>query len=385
MLSQEEFDFIKKNLKEDPRSLALRTHGKFKDSMGFLLTQIKLKQKAKKKLPIWATNHKLLFPSSLSYEQCSSQVTANYKASLFSGESLLDISGGIGIDALAFAESFTNVTHVEYNSDVQKYCEFNFTTLNKTNITSICDNGLELLSKTEQKWDLIYVDPDRRPDTTRTNELQDCLPDVTQNLDLFFSKADKVLIKASPMCDINLSIKQLKNVAEIHVVSHKNECKEVLFLLDKKKTGTIAIKANELETDFFDSYSYKSENTRKPKSSIKEYIYDPFVSFRKARLTHYLSEEFKLNPISDEGTLLTGEHFKEKFPGRIFQVTNSVELDRKKVAKLGIKKANVISRGFYLKADEIVKKLNLKDGGEIYLISYLDKGNKAFLAQCTRI
>lgn len=385
MLSQEEFDFIRKNIKEDPRSLALKTHGKFKESMGFLLNQIKLKQKAKKKLPTWSANTKLLFPSTISYEQCSSETTANHKSDLISGNTLLDMSGGLGVDSIAFSNKFKEVTHLEYSSQVQKYCQHNFSVLAKNNITSICTDSIKFLNETTKTWDVIYVDPDRRPDKVRTNELKDCLPNVVEHLELLLDKGNQLLVKASPMCDIKLSVEQLKHVSHVFVVSHKNECKEVLFLLDKKSNEHTKITATEIETRHSHTYIFNAETTSKPTTEIKTYLYDPYVCYRKAHVADKLAVEFSLNPISHERTLLSSEHLEENFPGRIFCVEELLELDKKKIAKAGIKKANVISRGFHMKADEIAKKLKIKDGGDVYLISWLDANNKAFLAKCKRL
>ena len=384
MLSQEEFDFIKQNINEDHRSLALKTHGKFKESMGFLLNQIKLKQKSSKKLPSWYSSNKLLFPSNQSFEQCSSEITANYKSQLVSGKTAIDISGGLGIDSIALSHVFEEVTHVEYNEEVQKYCAHNFKELSKNNIQSIHGDGIEILKSTQEKFDLIFVDPDRRPDLKRANELEECLPNVIDHLDLLLSKAQSVFIKASPMCDINKSIAQLKFVKEIHVVSHKNECKEVLFLLENNFEDVPSISAVELGTKHSLTTEYSSDYLPQPVSQPKNYLYDPFVSYRKAKLSDSISKEYNMNPITSEGTLLTGDELIETFPGRIFEVTGQVNLDRKKLSSLRIKKANVISRGLPLKSDEIASKLKIKDGGETYLIAFQNFDQKSALLICKR-
>ena len=188
------------------------------------------------------------------------------------------------------------------------------------------------------------------------------------------------------MCDIKKSVRELKHVTEIHIISHKNECKEVLFLVDKSKTNTPTLTATELlDSKCSRSIEYSTETLQIATIAPRTYIYDPYVSFRKAKMAHSLSVSYNLNPISPEGTLLTSDILHNDFPGRVFEVKNETDIDRKKLAKSGVKKANVISRGFHLKADEIAKKMKIKDGGETFLIAYQTKDKKGQLLICNRL
>ena len=384
MLSPEEFNFIENNLQEDPRSLALKAHGKFKDSMGFLLDQISIRKKLSKKLPSWVQESTVLFPSTRSSEQCSSEITAHYKASLVEGKSVVDITGGMGVDAWAFSKKFDSVKHIEYDPEVQRYAKHNFSALGINNIESLCDDGLNFLKSNDEKFDLIFADPDRRPQEKRTFELEDNLPNVVEHQALLLQQANNVLVKASPMCGIKHTLSVLNNVKEVHVVGYKNECKEVLFLLEKEYQGDVKIVAVELGTAFKHQFWYSNLSKPKIQHHPLDFIYDPFVAYRKANLTAELSYLFPSYPIGLENSLLTSSDFYEGFPGRVFKVIDQVNYDKASFKKTGIKQANVIARGLPVRADEIVKKLKLKDGGNTFLIAYKNQNNKLMLLLCER-
>lgn len=383
MLSQEEFDFIQKHREGDPRILALKTHGQFPDSMGFLLDQIKIRQKLFKKLPSWSQHQNVLFSSLLSYEQCSSELTARYKSSLVSGRTCLDISGGIGVDSVALSEVFEQVTHLEHNALTSQCAAHNFGVLGR-NIEAIQADGIHYLQSSMKAYDLIYIDPDRRPETSRVYDLSDSLPNLPEHLDFLRSRSSKILLKASPMCDIPLTLENLKNVSEIHVVSHKNECKEVLFLMDHNYLGSPKLTAVELESPYKISLDYSETKVHKAPQNALGYVYDPMVCFRKAGLSWKLAQNYELAPLNQEGTLLTGDQLQIGFEGRIFKVIDTLPFDRKKLKKAGYTKANVIARGFHINAQEIAKKMQIQDGGNLFLIPQFGQGGKSELVVCER-
>lgn len=383
MLSQEEFDFIQQHREADPRLIALKTHGQFPDSMGFLLDQIKIRQKLSKKLPSWSTHQKILFSSLLSYEQCSSEATAQYKTSLGSGSKCLDLSGGIGVDSVALSEVFREVTHLEHNELTSRCAAHNFELLDR-NIVAIQADGIHYLQSSNQTYDLIYIDPDRRHHQSRVYDLSDSLPNVPEHLDLLLNRSSKILLKTSPMCNISLTLDNLKNVSEIHVVSFKNECKEILFLMDNEHVGSPKLTAVELESPHKITVDYAEEKALKAPQNALSYIYDPLVCFRKAGLSWKLAQNHGLAPLHQEGTLLTGDQLIAGFEGRIFKVKDTLPFDRKKLKKAGYTKANVIARGFHLNAEEIAKKMQIQDGGNTFLIPQFGLAGKSELVVCER-
>ena len=385
MLSKEAFDFIKKNKAEDPKSLAFKTHGLFPDTMGFLLNQIKLRQKTKKKLPTWFKNTQLLFPTNLSSEQCSSEITSDYKASQFKGKSFIDLTGGLGVDTLAFSENFDSGIYIEQNEELANIAKHNLGVLEINHVSVFSNNGIDFLTKTKESFDLIYIDPDRRPAETRVYDFSDCQPNVLEHLDLLLDKGKKVLIKGSPMLNIDLCINQLRHVENVTVVSYKNECKEILFTLSKDYKNIPNISATELDTNHELTVDFEQLDIDIPITDCKSFIYDPFVSFRKAGMTEYLSDKYSLTSFNPNSSILTSDQLIKNFPGRYFKLIKTIPADKKALKKEGIKRANLITRGFFLSADLMHKQLKLDRGGNTFLIPNKNTEGKIVLFICEKL
>ena len=133
-INKETLDFIKEHLHCDIKELALKAKKKSDVDVLFALQQISGKQSAKTKLPSWFVCDNLLYPKSLSMEQCSSEPTANYKASLVRGKTMVDLTGGFGIDCYFIAKSFEQATYVERQSDLSDLVKYNYGWLKADNI-----------------------------------------------------------------------------------------------------------------------------------------------------------------------------------------------------------------------------------------------------------
>ena len=385
MLSQEQFDFIAKNINEDPRSLALKTHTSLKESMGFLLTQIKQKQRVNKKLPTWSTNPRLLFANDLCAEQCSSEITAEFKASLVEGKSMIDLTGGLGIDTIALSKKFEQVYYLETNKSLSEVSKHNFAELGLNNINILSENSIECLKQTNEVFDLILIDPDRRHNDVRVYDFENSEPNILEHLDLLLEKGKQVLIKGSPMLSIEQAVAQLKYVSKVWVVGHKNECKEILFLLEKESINT-TIEAVELESNH-QLRSLLTERTNDEGNYFvepKTYLYDPFVAFRKAELVGLVNSKFNTEA-TQAPSISTSDELIKDFPGRCFKVKELIAPNSKVLKKMGITRANIISRANQLDANLLHKQLKLNAGGDIFLIALVQSKSKILLAVCEKV
>ena len=236
-------DYLLVHLHENAASFILKSHP-FDISSQELAQQLIGLQKAKSKFPILFKNEQILYPPKVNLEQTSSWETAIYKANLVKGDSMMDLTGGFGIDDIAFAKAYSTTIHIELNPELQELAAHNFKALG-THIQSFQNDGISFLKSTNDSFDLIYIDPSRKTETTsKAILLTDYEPNVIDHLDLLFEKSDQVLIKTSPMLDITAGMQQLKNVAEIHVVAIKNEVKELLWLLRKDSLSTNVMAIN---------------------------------------------------------------------------------------------------------------------------------------------
>lgn len=379
--------FISDNLNATITKLVLKG-SPFKDiTIQELANQIVAKQKSTTKLPTWFTAENTYYPEKISIEQTSSEITAAYKATLLKGTSLIDITGGFGVDAYFFAKHFKKVVHCEINTDLSKIVAHNYQQLKCTNITTVAADGLAYLKNTEEQFDCIYIDPSRRNDAKgKVFLLNDCLPNVPENLDFLFSKSETILMKNSPILDISATIHELDFVKEIHIVALKNEVKEVLFLLEKRYEDTIAIKTvnflkKGMQTFNFD---YGSEAISDYSAPLA-YLYEPNAAILKSGGFHELTEQLPLKKLHQHSHLYTSDKLID-FPGRCFKVETVLNYDKKKLNKLiPDKKANITVRNFPKTVAQIRKETKLKDGGNNYLFFTKLEDERNYVVVCLQI
>lgn len=230
-LSPETILFIREHRNDDIRSLALQAKKYPQVDMTSAIVQIAGWQATTSKIPSWHATEGLLYPRHLSLEQCSSEVSALYKASLVHGESLVDLTGGFGIDCAFLATQFKTVTYVERQEELCELAKHNFPLLGLKHIRVQNGDGVEYLQQMPAV-ECIFLDPARRNEHgAKTVAISDCEPDVTILEKLLLEKGRQVMIKLSPMLDLSLAIRDMQHVSEIHIVSVNNECKELLLLL----------------------------------------------------------------------------------------------------------------------------------------------------------
>lgn len=380
LLTAEAKLFIQENLDKDVAELALKTHGKH-DSMGFLLQQIRSRQKAKQKIPSWYANADILFPQPLSVEQASSELTARYKANLISAATLFDMTGGMGLDASSFATSFEQVYYCDRSEDLARTFSYNCEVLGLKNITSIVGDSISQLKRLGQKFDVVYVDPARRKEDQRVFQFEDCEPNLLEIGPLLFDYTSEILIKASPMVDIKLALKQLQNVSQVHVVAVNNECKEVLFVQDKKSVRRTEIISTDLRQDFTLSFDYKEEHeTVVEYGDVGKYLYIPNVAISKAGAFNTVASRYGLQKMSRNTHLYSSARFVKGFPGRVIQTQEVLEYSKRTMRYYHGEKMNVLVRNFALSVANLRKKWSIKDGGEKYLIAFTDHLNKKRVA-----
>ena len=156
--------FIAENLNSDVQKLALKKNPFPAYDWKIIINQIHAKQKAQQKLPTWYKTENIIYPSVLSIEQTSSEPLAKFKASLISGERLIDLTGGFGIDAYYFSKQFKEVYHCEFNEDLSDIVKSNARFLQSQNIKTFKGDSLEIVKNLNQTFDWIYIDPARGSD-----------------------------------------------------------------------------------------------------------------------------------------------------------------------------------------------------------------------------
>ena len=352
-----------------------------------ILEQIAAKQKAKNKLPTWFSAKNITYPSKVSVEQTSSEITANYKSSIISGKKLIDLTGGFGVDDYYFAKQFQHVIHCEMNSNLSKIVAHNFKHLQIKNIECFANDSAIILKQLNQKFDCIYIDPSRRSNTKgKVFMLKDCLPNVPENLDFYFSYSNKILVKTAPILDIQAGLSELKFVKEIHIVAVANEVKEVLWLLEKKFDKEIKIKTVNIEKNKTDIFEFKiNEIVFTQYSKPLTYLYEPNAALMKSGQFEAIAAKFNVLKLHQHSHLYTSEKLQE-FQGRVFKINRCFPFDKKNGKEFLLnKKMNVSCRNFPLKPDEIKKKFKITDGGTVFTFFTTNNGNQKIVLLCEKI
>ena len=378
--------FIQQHLATDPAQLLLK-YGRDKQP---LIAQIEARQKAKHKLPSWVAQPNVVFPVGLSVEQSSSEATAHYKANLLLGKLLIDLTGGMGVDTSFFAKRFERVIYVEQNEQLVAQARHNFAVLGLENITCVGGNSIDFLRQFSQKADCIYADPARRAsqesNARRVHALADCEPDVLKCLPLLLEKAERVLLKTSPLLDISHVLHELKTVEAVHVVALENEVKELLFMVNQQPTESVLVHAVNLPNQAFLHVFAEETALSVPLSDPLAYVYEPNAAILKAGAFKSVARQLSLYKIAPNSHLYTSQELVTPFPGRIFAFQAAVKADSKVLLPfLPDGKANLTLRNFPGTTNELRKKLRLKDGGNVYLLATtLANGDKRILV-CSKI
>ena len=353
-----------------------------------ILNQIEAKTKSREKLPTWFSTKAIIYPSKLSIEQTSSERTAEYKSSLIAGNSLIDLTGGFGVDDYYFAKKINKITHCEINTDLSEIVGHNFKQLGVTNIECIAGDSLTTLQSNTEKWDWMYIDPSRRNDAKgKVFMLKDCLPNVPENLDFYFEKSDAILIKTAPLLDIAAGLSELQNVKTIHIVAIENEVKELLWELHKNYLGAIDIKTVNLTKDATNSFDFilNQESTEANYSLPKRYLFEPNSAIMKSGGFNEISEQYRLDKLHKHSHLYTSNELID-FPGRVFEIQHAIPYSKKEIKiHLENSKQNITTRNFPETVELIRKKWKIKEGGNSYCFFTTDMNNDKIVLICTKI
>lgn len=397
---------MKEHLNDDVRKLALKRGLLADDEMHFALEQIQGYQRSRHKLPSWAETEGIVFPPSLSLEQCSSESTGEYKRQLVSrilrdedssNTMMVDLTGGFGVDFSFLAPLFRKAIYVERQDVLVERAVHNMGVLGIAHAECLCADSEEYLG-TMSSATLIFADPARRSDTgARTYAISDCTPDVCKLRDQLLSCSKWLLLKLSPMLDWHKAVAEMgeENVREVHIVSVDGECKELLLLLSKEAENDVRVVCADLpgSTFTFMASDNAMDSSFAPAMFFAnaeviegfQYLLEPNASVMKSGAFNILSSRFNLTAASVNSHLFFSHKPLEAFPGRQFTIEKSFSMNKKemKQALKDISKANVAVRNFPLSAVELRKRLKLNDGGDnfIFATTLSDNTHQLFLCR----
>lgn len=368
-VNQSTLDYIRQHADEDVRQLALRGHKCPDVDLQYALEQIAGRQKARTKLPSWAAIDGIVYPPHLSMEQCSSEVTARYKASIAGkGALFVDLTAGFGVDMAFISQGFQKAVHVEQQPQLCAISSENFRLLGLNHIEVVCGDGVAYLH-TMRHADLLFIDPARRDvHGGRTYDISDCTPNVLEILDEMLVKADRVMIKLSPMLDWRKAVADLGKVNEVHIISVDNECKELLLILSKTKKPLRVFCVNNDEC--FEVVEGISSQPR-PLPQDMRYLYEPNASVMKAGCFDLIEQRFGVVQLERNSHLFVSDKEILGFPGRQFLIEKRTSMNKRelKATLADVDQANITVRNFPMSVAELRKRLKLKEGGDVYIFA----------------
>jgi 16S rRNA G966 N2-methylase RsmD len=391
------WQFIENHRDDDVQHLALKGCLQTEIDFQFALQQIAGRQKIKNKLPLLYAQSKICYPGSLALEQCSSQETAHYKAKLVRGDLLFDLTAGFGIDAMAFACRIQQVVAVERQTDLCTILQHNAALLHLNNIKVVNADATSFLSSCESA-DTIYLDPARRnAQGKKVADLMLCDPNILNIKYLLLKKCRKrVILKLSPMLDLKATWRQLPAVSEIHIVAVRNECKEILFIIDNDKiTDTqnnnpkiIAIDlAASQEMPFCYRWQEEISTPLQLGNGVAAYLYEPHAALMKAGAYKLLAMRYGLEMLHPHTHLYTSHSLIANFPGHCYQVKSVLPFHKNNLKNLHktVPCANVAVRNFPLSAEALKKRFRIRDGGTTFLFGVTLHGEKRVLIWGERV
>ena len=401
-------DFISQHEGDDPVRLVLARDKYPEVDIDLAVTTLEVRRKLRTKVPEWYAVPSLIYPFRLSGEQCSSSETARYKAWLASSLRLegglrfgdqtapanerlriADLTGGMGVDAWAFAQVAREVLYNEMQVELARATELNFKELGVENVrfrNLLVEPGrvAEVLDGFEP--DVIFLDPARRAEDGRKVFLiEECQPDVLGLLPELFEAARFVLLKLSPMADITMACKRLgEHVKEVHVVAAGGECKELLFLLDRDWEGapaTFVVEGGavmEIPGQARNEGEGQARNegaslviSTGAKRSGEIWLFEPGKALLKAGAFSLPCDRFGLAKLGQHTHLYVGEAIPEELQpfGKVFEILEVLPLNNRTMKEAGKRwpQAEVTARNVPMTSDLLRKKTGCASGGDIHL------------------
>ena len=385
MADQKFKEFIIAHETESPAELMLHMDRWPDIDMGLAVRCIRGRQTARHKLPLWYAEPGLVYPQSLSLEQCSSQATALYKQRfVHSGDRVADLTGGLGVDSWSLSQSSASVDYFERSEELCACARHNFTVLGRDNITVHCaETTPEMLSRIpSDTYSLIYLDPARRGrDGGRVYSLRDCEPDITALRPELLRIAPRILLKASPMADIRVLLSELPEASEVHILSSENECKEVLVLMLRDNAvpaGDIPITAVELSSgdnaaEFH--FTLREENEAAADlavpSEIAGYLFEPSPALLKSGAFKLPAVRFGLRKISASTHFYTAPAPVGHFPGKIRRIIEVLPFHKAAIRDFRKKypACSVTARNFPMTSEELRRRLGSAESDTLRVLA----------------
>lgn len=356
---------IEQNIAGDPKRIALDKRIPYP---ALVATQVKYLQRARTKLPAFYAARCVIPP--LAFEQSSSQATAAHKR--YSGAVCIDLTCGLGVDSFEFSKHFERVIAVEKDPDLAYIAETNFKLLGASNVCVVNSSAEEFIAASGGlKADLVYIDPDRRgADGKKLVRLEDCSPNVVELMPALANIAECIVVKLSPLFDVDEAFRIFGPSARVETVSLNGECKEILV-----ETGTHILSPVIAATPIgFGTIEYPyikgipCAGTILPAPSEFNYLIVPDVALAKARIARRFFTEAGC-AIESDNSYAFAQVLPVDLPGKVYRIIKAEPYSPKRLKKMlkecDIKKINILKHNFPYSTETIIRQLGVTEGGSV--------------------
>lgn len=364
--------FIERHLGQEIDPLRLEKSRKNEFNITLCLQLLAIYQKAQKKLPTFSA--KLLALDSRSYQQASAELIAQFKTTFISGNKLLDLTAGLGVDGIALSKNFKTVELYDVNPDMVAFGNYNLAKLGVQNASFKLGNAEEHISAAD--W--IYLDPDRRNSSGRKVALHLLSPNIIDLLPQLNNQAENVYLKLSPLFDLQEAYRTFDNIYQCFVLAENGEIKEVGIWL-KRDSDTKTLVLHDIGNNYhLETLIESVENQSITKlEHPQRYFYTPNALLLKSGLHQLEAYRNNLNQI-ESFNYYTNDKSRKVKGFKLFEVLYSGNWNkgtiRDSLTERNIEQATIVFRGLKQNEDQWYKKLNIKKGGKPIL--FMLKGKK---------
>lgn len=358
IMATEEFrQCVLRNIERDPVVVAL---DKRVENASLVATQVKYLQRAKHKLPRLYSAGCIIPPRA--FEQSSSEDSAGVKA--ISGGSLLDLTCGLGIDTMSFAERFDRVVALERDEVLARVVRYNLGLLGIKNVEVVTTTAEEYLSSCEEHFDWVFVDPDRRSaEGKKMVRMEDCSPNVLEQMPNIERVANRLGVKLSPLFDVE-EARRLFPCSEVEVVSIAGECKELnIYTKAAKQVLRIVIAGVGVWEYDFDATTAQHTTALLDIDSAK-YLIIPDVAMQKGRVA--VAEFSPYAQIwSNNGYAFASALPEWQIPAKVYEIERIERYNPKQLKKefrgVGVE---ILKRDTLLSIEAVRKATSMRAGSE---------------------
>lgn len=383
----QEFDlksFLTQNKQLDGVQFLLRCKGNTNPLNPILANQLNLYPKAQFKIPTFTLSYCFLSPKS--YEQCSSELSARFKSKLYNGTTLLDLSGGLGVDDWAFSKSFKHIISLDPDEALNVLVRLNFKKLGADNIERITQKAEEYLAlNQDKKFDIIYLDADRRPQQEKDFSLAGGAPNYLELENVLLNMANKIVLKLSPMADLNYLEKQLNGLHTLRCIGLESEVKELLAEIVPGYIGQVNYCAHLAD---YPNRDWPTENFETLEAG-RHYFLEAHKVLVKARLQKQYLQALGAELVGNSGVFGLCKNLPKQFIGRVFKLINSETFHKagfkQYLQSHKLEKANLNRRDFPASVEELRKTYGLKEGGSDYFFFTKSKSEELLYFHCKKV